>query len=461
MRVFWNITHWCNYQCAYCGVPVFSRRTADPQLHAFDHYPPEAWANALRSVPSTQVALTITGGEPFVDRKNFLAALRELAADPRFLIQIHTNGSWTPEYFAGLDKTRIWLIISFHGSQTRLQPFLDRLQRLRAAGFTKGKVVMVLAPEHEPSAEDTIRAIEQTGWFVNATAMLPDGAYLDHRKRTERAVDLIEAYGDWHNAYFTIMQPPTRGALCRHPSTGYRIEPDGSVTAACLNRPQNLFRDGWPALPSGPVPCPHDKCYGCPDQVRSLVHPPVNQVFPFRMHTGADLMEEAHYYRARVRDDAGAFRQWLGEEEYKRFRQRALDGPQQPAVHIPLDVIRHAVPPVPLFGYIDQLTGSSVIDARAADRLLFSGWAASTRADSPVREVRLHCGDYPLAVFRDFYPRPEVVATFGRDDFLHSGWRGYCFLPVIPPGEYPLLATAVDAHGIEAPLPPLTLRIQG
>lgn len=460
MRLFWNMTHWCNYQCAYCGVPVFSRRTAEPQLHAFDHYPPEAWASALRSVPSNEVALTITGGEPFVDRLHFLTTLRELVADPRFLIQIHTNGSWSPEYFADLDKFRIWLIISFHATQTRFEPFLDRLHRLRAAGFTQGKVVMVLAPEHEAGAEDTIRAIEQTGWFVNATAMLPDGAYLDRRRRTEHALQLIEAYGDWQNAYFTIMQPPTRGALCRHPSTGYRIEPDGSVTAACLNRPQNLFRDGWPALPPGPVPCPHDKCYGCPDQVRSLVHPPVNQVFPFRLHSGADLVEEAEYYRARVRDDAAAFRKWLGEDEYQRFRQRALDGPPPPPVHIPVDVIRHAVPEVPLFGYIDQLTGSPIIDVRAADRLLFSGWAASTRIDSPVREVRLHCGQHPLAVFRDFYPRPEVVATFGRDDFLYSGWRGYCFLPVIPPGEYPLVATAVDSQGIEAPLPPLTLRIR-
>ena len=52
IRIYWMISHWCNYQCDYCGVLVFSRRTGEKQQHAFDHYPVEEWLAAFLRHPN-------------------------------------------------------------------------------------------------------------------------------------------------------------------------------------------------------------------------------------------------------------------------------------------------------------------------------------------------------------------------------------------------------------------------
>ena len=44
-----------------------------------------------------------------------------------------------------------------------------------------------------------------------------------------------------------------------------------------------------------------------------------------------------------------------------------------------------------------------------------------------MRQVDLYAGEERMASITDFYPRPEVVDVFHRDDLLNSGWRTWAF----------------------------------
>ena len=470
LRITWHISDWCNYQCAYCAVPVFSRRNTDgtPQWHAFDHYRPEEWLRAFEKFTHEEIALIITGGEPFMDRANFRRILEGLAPQERFIIRVYTNGSWNPDYYSGIDTSRVRLLISFHPGETEFSPFLTRIHRIRDAGFCHIKVHLVLSPESLSLAEGAMERLTADGFLAHVTFMTSGGQYLNARGVSPEAVRIIERYSSPYETYFNVTNPVTKGRQCWHPTFAYRIRPDGAIAFACGGPSVNFIRDPLPALPPGSVPCPLEHCYRCSDMVRSLVETPID-AGPLTVYSGRDADEYLTEWRSRQRHDPNLFRTMLenttdrytGENAYQRFLKQALDPeiPEEP-YQVPADLVRHAVPDLPMFGYIDKHTGSDTIEARASDRLLFSGWAVSTRASASVVEVVLEAGPARLATFRDFYPRPEVAATFDRPDFRLSGWRGYCFLPRnLPRGDHPLVASAIDSDGLRVNLPPLTLRI--
>ena len=81
LRINWHLTLWCNYSCPYCPVLVFHQRSAAKarQEHSFDYYTADQWLQALSQFPQRHIHLKITGGEPFLDRKNFRALLAGLS----------------------------------------------------------------------------------------------------------------------------------------------------------------------------------------------------------------------------------------------------------------------------------------------------------------------------------------------------------------------------------------------
>jgi hypothetical protein len=73
--------------------------------------------------------------------------------------------------------------------------------------------------------------------------------------------------------------------------------------------------------------------------------------------------------------------------------------------------------------------------------------------------VKLRLGDRQVASVKEFYPRPDVAAHFGRQNWLMSGWRTMIYLPTLAPGEHGLIVEGVDSAGVSAELPPWPLRI--
>jgi hypothetical protein len=147
-------------------------------------------------------------------------------------------------------------------------------------------------------------------------------------------------------------------------------------------------------------------------------------------------------------------RMWPGDELFDGLEQYVKNTRSNGFVPI-----EHLSGPGNVFGYIDKLTGSDVIQVLNRSRIILSGWAASTRVGEPVRKVELFAGEKPIANIDEFYPRPEVVEATHRPDLLNSGWRTWPYLPHLPKGSHALTAKVTTAGGITGELPPFTLEI--
>jgi MoaA/NifB/PqqE/SkfB family radical SAM enzyme len=270
------MSHWCNYSCEYRGVPVFFKRSSSrgPQYHAFDYYPVEKWIEGFRKFPQKDINLTVTGGEPFLDNKNFPHMLQALCDDRRYTLRIYTNGFWNPEPYRNFDKSKVYLTSTFHSSQTSFDDYRKRLLRIREAGFQFATVSIVLAPENLPNAEHALTTLESDGFPVIGGAMQPAGRYMDRLERTPEERQLLRRFGNPFAIHRVVVNPKTEGDPYYHPAFSYRLHPDGSVNVACIGARQNIFTAGLPELPRHAVACPVQHCEGCPEMVRAIVNVP-------------------------------------------------------------------------------------------------------------------------------------------------------------------------------------------
>src|ERR1051326_4450291 len=167
LRINWLISRWCNYSCQYCQVLVFHQRSSHPQAHSFDYHPPEKWLEAIARFPHRHIHLKITGGEPFLDRKNFRELLTGLSAMKHIRVGIDTNGYWDASYYDGLDKSGIFLNVSFHPTQSDFPGFFQRLLAIRDAGFTVTMVNYIAAPENMGLFETAFAQLEAEGFRIS------------------------------------------------------------------------------------------------------------------------------------------------------------------------------------------------------------------------------------------------------------------------------------------------------
>lgn len=458
LRINWHLTLWCNYSCEYCPVLVFHKRSPHKtvQPHSFDHYPVEQWLQAIARFPHRDIHLKITGGEPFLDRANFRALLGGLAAMKHIRVGIDTNGFWDASFFSDLDKSGIFLNVSYHPSQAGFADFLRRLLAIRDAGFTVAMVNYIVAPENMHSFEDAFTQLGRQGFCVNASPMIQTGIYLSRVERTEEELDLLVRYNLPVDLHFKLLQPETRGRPCFYPAMTFYIRYDGMIRVGCMDRYQNLFLDGIPELPRTAVPCPQQQCEGCTDMYRALVEPPLYP-HPPKLYTLEDYAREFTTYRSRQNADDPEFRRQavaMWHERLQAGRPLTSSAPPHPAACSPAAQL----PPEPIFGYVDVRDGHPFVQARSRDRVWLSGWVAS-RNGAPVREATLRVGGKVVAAIRHFHPRPDVAVHFGRPDLLRCGWQALVYLPALPPGTHQLLVEASDPEGVSGTLAPWPVHI--
>lgn len=435
LRIAWHLSNWCNYSCQYCGVLVFHKRARNGgvQAHAFDYQPVERWLDVFRAFPQRDIYLKITGGEPFLDRANFLALLEGLERTGRYTIRIDTNGSWDPAFFAGLDKTRILLNVSYHPGEVEFEAFRKRIRQIRAAGFRVAMVNFVLAPENIGAAERTLARLRKDGFFVNVSAMIPTGAYTARDERTPRELELLENYNTPIDLHFRLVNPVTRGRLCFHPAFSYYMLYDGSIKVYCGGQLQNIFTDGPPALPREAVPCPYDHCESCVEMYRALTDEPL-VTRPLSLYPLDEYVEEVEEYRRS--------RRWKTAFSNLRHRLRR-------PFSVPEGMSGNGLVAIqPAAGGLTGAVDAGSIEARSRDRVLLSGWAGG--ASGPVREIRLRAGGQEIGVVRHFLPRADAS---------ERGWQTMVYLPALPKGDYSITAEAVAQDGAAAVLPPVPLHI--
>jgi len=456
LKISWHLSSWCNYSCPYCPVLVFHKRSNEPEVrqrHAFDYYPVEQWVDALVKLPYERVVLNITGGEPMLDRKNVHALLDSLTRTGRFEISIDTNGSWDPGYFQSLADRNILLNVAFHPLDVDFETFFTRIGKIRDAGFRVVMVNMVLDPRNLPVLESVIGRLEDAGFFVNLSPMQPSGTYTSRTERTEREIELIEAYVTPLDIRFKVLKPPTKGRLCFYPAFTYYLQYDGLIRVFCGNDPgQNLFTGGPPPLAREAVPCPFDRCGGCNDMYRALVDEPL-RTSPQRLVTYLDYVEDVRSYREkhRKRQPLRDLPLGIGRLFDRRpslrslFEQAAREASEtgKQSVVVPIGNLETPLPSEPVFGAVDGCDGT--IEAASLDRIALSGWAAS-RDQVPV-QVRILLDSHELGIVEYFEYRPEIATRFGRPELAKSGWRTMVYLPALTPGDYQLRVRAVDVKG--------------
>ncbi len=459
LRINWHLSLWCNYSCQYCQVLVFHERSAlrERQAHSFDHYPVDSWLEAISKFPQRTIHLKITGGEPFMDRKNFRALLAGLAEMKHIRVGIDTNGFWDPTYYDGLDKGGIFLNVSYHPSQADFPSYFKRLVAIRDAGFSVAMVNYIVAPENMDTFEASFQQLDAAGFCVNASPMIQTGVYLSRTERTERELDLLVRHNTPVDLHFKLLQPETKGRLCFYPAMTYYIRYDGKIRIGCMDDYQDLFTEGIPELARTAVPCPRQQCENCTDMYRALTDEPLHKE-PVKLYTLEDYATEFSEYRHQHRVDDPDFRQRAvtslrGQLEAKREKDEA-------AVTL-VNLSPAAAEPQPsgIFGYVDALEDRFYIKAHSRDRIWISGWVASATHGAPVREVKLKVQGHELAVIRDFYPRPDVATHFGRQSLLHSGWKALVYLPALRPGSYELTVEATDGAGVPGTLHPWPVHI--
>jgi len=459
IRINWHLTLWCNYSCQYCPVLVFRQRSpqGQPQEHAFDHHTVAEWLEAIRRFPQRNIHLKITGGEPFLDRKNFRALLAGLAEMKHIRTGIDTNGYWDPAWYDGVDKSGIWLNVSYHPSQADFEEFFNRLLAIRNAGFAVTMVNYIVAPENMESFEAAFARLDREGFCVNASPMIQTGLYLSRKERTERELDMLVRYNTPLDLHYKLLLPRTRGRLCFYPAMTVNIRYDGWIRIGCMDHYQDLFTEGIPELSRTAVPCPQEQCDNCVDMYRALTDEPRHDK-PVKLYTLEDYSQEFSDYRCAGRVDDPEVRRsavayWYEQVEARRQREEAAVLPvlrKAPVEQAPTDRV---------FGYVDAREGQFYIQAHSRDRVWVSGWAASGPNGTPLRELRLKIEGQELGSVRDFFPRPDVAEYFARADLLHSGWQALVYLPTLRPGNYELIVEATDREGLQGTLPPWRVEI--
>lgn len=420
LRINWHLTEWCNYSCQYCPVMIFHQRsrTKARQQHSFDYYPVSKWLEAFDLFDFPDIQLKISGGEPFMDRQNLRELLNGLSQKKHITVGLDSNGFWDPSYFASVDKSRIWLNIGFHPSQTTFKEFYPNLLRIREGGFPIAMVNFVLAPENIDEFPNAIAQIESLGIVVNVSTLIPTGIYSARTERTERELDIIEQYNLPVDNYFKLVKPVTRGRKCFYPAMTYYLMYDGNVRIACQDHTaRNIFTEGIPPIPRHAVTCEYEHCIGCVDMYRGLIDEP-RYTKPLSLFTQRTYAEEVREYRR-----AGKPKPYIREMLAPKWQ------PAFPEL-LPADAI--AGPPV--VGHIDQPS----ISARSRDRISISGWAASRRRDTQLEAVHVNVNGVDIGALRHFYERPDTK---------YAGWRGLLFLPPLKQGEHALIVRGVNTAG--------------
>lgn len=465
-RINWHVTAWCNYSCEYCPVTVFHTRskTGQAQVHSFDHYSVEQWLGALRGFPQEEIHLKMSGGEPFLDRQNFRDLLLGLRDMQQMRIGIDSNGYWDPGYFADVDKSQMWLNISYHPHQVEFEEFLPNLLRIRDAGFRVIMVNYVLAPENIDRFEGPLGQLEAEGFFVNLSTLIHTGVYISRDARQERELELVEKYNTPLDVHYKVFTPDAKGRLCYYPAMTYYLEPDGKIRVNCMDGTvQNLFEDGIPDLPRTAVPCEYQECIGCCDMYRSMDDEPRYDK-PLTLYTLEDYAAEVSEFRREreareSKTGIAAFVDRLSNAHSKGWLKREVSRHKANAPLVQIGPALAALPEGAVFGAPDQ----KELTARSRDRISISGWAGSRDSDAPVDEVALRLMgesfDKELGVIRDFFVRPDIAQTYGREDLARSGWRSMIYLPKLRHGEYELRSVARDARGNVAELPVISVRI--
>jgi organic radical activating enzyme len=279
LYIRWFITTYCNYRCLYClqshalngryGVakpknpfnkPVlflryFMRRNRNSS-HSFRNFSPEEWSRAFSKLRPHKTALTISGGEPFLDSVNFQTLLSELS-DMEHIdnIRIDSNGSFQLEKFEDVRWEKIFLNVSYHPSMISLDRFVDSIKKKINHGLNVTMVNFVMDPDQLNDFYRIDEALRELGIFVNANV------YYGEKVQSARGCEMYKELIPALDVELKTKTQKTFGKKCYFPVFAYELDPTGMVNVGCFpNVRGDFMKNELPARPADCIPCPSSYC---------------------------------------------------------------------------------------------------------------------------------------------------------------------------------------------------------
>lgn len=266
----WLISFWCNYACPYC--PQNHDRDAlygKFKAHAFDNRPVEEWCSAFeRHFSDRNLVLTITGGEPMLDRRSMPILLERLIDMPTVQsVRIDTNASWNAKFYEHLSKDKLAFMCTFHPSQTTPEAFGERVRYLVGNGFNVAMINYVMARENVAQYKQCQKEFAALGIPLN-----PNPLWDSKGEYSSDDLELMEEFLPTKLDYeFRTQKRSPKGTLCRFPGIAYEMNPGGTVWVGChFAKRSSFFSERLPDRFKTTAPCPHKTCV-CLDKYSFVV----------------------------------------------------------------------------------------------------------------------------------------------------------------------------------------------
>lgn len=246
----WHITDWCNYSCPYCNQHHVRKS-------AFDFHTPHEWIRALvDNFREQKLVVTISGGEPMLDRSNMYGFLSELLVKS-FVdnVRIDTNLSWNPEAYATLPcKDKLIFMCTLHTTQTNLVDYLNRLRKLLSFGFRVGMVNYVMYGEQVSHFNSLKKTFTEFGVPLHPNPLWNSIPSEDLKRLMFDSLSELDLYYRCGGR--------TKGKSCIYPMLSYRMDQFGKLTVGCFPYLRgDLFKNRIPKRLEVPIACPQNSCF--------------------------------------------------------------------------------------------------------------------------------------------------------------------------------------------------------
>ncbi len=267
--VRWLMSEWCNYACPYCPQNHNRYQKVGKEMtnHAFDNFPVEEWNTAFtRHFGRRPFTITITGGEPMLDRVSMPKLLQHLIGmDSCEVVRIDTNASWGVRHFEHLPKDRIELMCTFHPSRAKRDSFIARLKTDQEAGFQIAMVNYVMSQDNFDGFLPLCEALAELGVPVN-----PNPLWGGPHTYSPAQMAALKSWLPEEDFGFRTAAVSPKGRKCLFPALAYEMNQTGRIKVGChLATKTSFFDDALPKLFAGPVPCPNKSCV-CVDKYSFL-----------------------------------------------------------------------------------------------------------------------------------------------------------------------------------------------
>lgn len=259
----WHMTEWCNYACPYCyqehGRKRIMRQEQDRifYAHAFDNFSADIWVQAFRSLMSKYlVTMTITGGEPFLDRKNMVFFLSEMVKEKNLVnIRIDTNASWDPKPYRGVDKQKIYLMCTFHPSRMSFSNFMGKIEAIMSEGFHVVMVNYVMAPEQMKDFKELRTSFQKIHVPLSANPLIGEP------KLSKKESEFLKSVSNEFDLFYKGQLVSPKGKRCFYPTISYEIDMTGRMITGCHpDRSGDFIQGRYPELCHAPVLCAAEYC---------------------------------------------------------------------------------------------------------------------------------------------------------------------------------------------------------